>query len=92
MSDPEPHSETMSAGSALDQCQRRRIQLRVDGDRLIASPAGHVPPELQAALRTHRDVIIAALRIAGPGGRITFVTLQAARELVRRRAAQEPER
>ncbi len=49
----------------LEAAQQRGIHLTAEGDRLKWSgPAGAMPPDLLAELRTHKPALLAALRLA----------------------------
>ena len=72
----------MTAGTLFLELSRRRVILKVDGDRLMVdAPQGALTPELQTALVEHRDVVYTALKLAGPGRPVRLDHLMEARGL-----------
>jgi hypothetical protein len=72
----------MTAGTLLISLWRLGVQLEKRGAHLhVDAPVGTLTPELRNALVEHRDAVLAALDLAGPGKPVRLDHLMKARGL-----------
>jgi len=57
----------MAALDAVRDAYRAGVQINTDGERLLLSGRGELPPELRAALVAHKPAIVTILTVYGVG-------------------------